>query len=103
MELDHQQDNGDVQVDVTLNELSSRYEGRLGDQVVAEIDFSIRGTTMIITHTGTRPALRGRGIAAQLTAFALSDARDRGMSVRPVCPYTADYIAQHPEYSDLLA
>lgn len=103
MELHHQPDHGDLQLTITRNELSSRYEGRVGDQMVAEIDFSMQDTTITITHTGTQPAWRGHGIAARMTEFALADIRDRGLTVQPVCPYTADYIEQHPQHVDLLS
>ena len=102
MGLEHQPDDGHVQLAISRNDSSSRYEGRVGDEMVGEVDFSMRDSTMIITHTGTRPAWRGRGIAGQLNGFVLADIRDRGLSVQPVCPYTADYIAQHPQYADLV-
>jgi uncharacterized protein len=100
--LDHHTDGGSLPLDITFDEAGWRYEGRLDGKLVAEIDVSIRDDVMIIAHTGTKPAWRGRGIAAQLTAFALSDIRDRGFRVRPDCPYTADYLDRHPEYDDLV-
>jgi len=87
---------------VTRNDERSRFEGHVGDELVGVIDFSVRGQLMIITHTGTEPAWRGRGIAARLTTAALHDARAQGRSVNPVCPYTGHFIAQHREYADLL-
>jgi len=89
-------------VTITLDEAASRYEGRLGEEMVGEVDVVIRETTMIITHTGTAPAWRGRGVAGQLNEHVLTEARARGLSVRPDCPYTAGYIARHPEFADLV-
>ena len=88
---------------IGLNDTASRFEGRIGDELVGVVDFVLRDTAMVITHTGTEPAWRGRGIAAELTRFALGDARTQGRRVTPVCPYTASYIADHAEYHDLLA
>jgi len=45
---------------------------------------------MVITHTYSPPAARGRGLAAQLTGGAMSVARRRGWCVRPTCPYVRD-------------
>lgn len=90
-------------LDVTRDDASSRYEGRLDGRVVGVIDFTLGDGTVVITHTGTLPEYRGRGIAGRLTAEALDDIRERGQRVRPVCPYTASYLDQHPEYADLRA
>ena len=55
------------------------------------------------THTVVPLALEGHGIAGRLARAALDYARDRGLSVVPLCPYVADYIGKHPEYEDLVA
>ena len=56
-----------------------------------------------LDHTFVPVALRGRGIASQLTAHALAFARAGGYRVVPSCPFVAAYIRRHPEYRDLLA
>lgn len=53
-------------------------------------------------HTFVPPALRGRGIASRLTAFALRHALDHGLTVRPTCPFVAAFIRKNPEYSAVL-
>lgn len=88
---------------VTRNDERSRFEGHVGDELVGVVNFSLREQLMIITHTGTEPAWRGRGLAARLTAAALDDVRAQGMTVEPVCPYTAKFIGDHPEYAELVA
>jgi predicted GNAT family acetyltransferase len=88
---------------IGLNHTASRFEGRVGDELVGVVEFVLRDTVMVVTHTGTEPAWRGRGIAAELTRFALDDARTQGRRVTSICPYTASYIADRAEYHDLLA
>lgn len=66
------------------------------------LDYQLADGTMTLTHTRVPPSLRGRGIAGELTRFALEAAREKGWKVEPVCPYAASYVTQHPEYSDLL-
>ena len=34
---------------------------------------------------------------------ALDDAREKGLSVIPTCPYAENWISEHPDYQDLLA
>lgn len=67
------------------------------------IDYRLRNGVMTITHTGVPQAIGGRGIAAELTRFALETARAEGWKVVPVCSYAAAYIRRHPEFGDLLA
>lgn len=56
---------------------------------------------VIITHTETPPALRGRGIAAILIEGALNRIRAEGVKVIAGCSYVVDYLGKHPEFSDL--
>jgi uncharacterized protein len=59
------------------------------------------GGILELDHTYVPHALRGGGIASQLTAHALGFARDRGARVLPSCPFVAAYIERHPEYREL--
>ena len=90
-------------VQVTRDDTATRYEGRIGDALVGVADFYLRGSTVVITHTGTEPEWRGQGVAGELTRQALDDIRAGGRRVQPVCPYTAHFIDEHPDYADLLA
>lgn len=92
----------DDSLDLSRDDAASRYVGRLAGQHVSQIDFRLHGSSMIITHTRTDPAYRGQGLAAQITRYALDDARARGLTVVPQCPYTASYVEEHPEYADLV-
>ena len=58
--------------------------------------------TVIITHTETPRALRGRGIASELVQGALELIRADGSKVVAGCGFVADYLRQHPEFSDLV-
>jgi uncharacterized protein len=54
-------------------------------------------------HTFVPPELRGRGLASELTEFALRYALDRNLKVVPTCPFIAAFIDRHPEFEPLLA
>lgn len=73
------------------------------DGSLSILDYDLSGSLMTITHTGVPSALRGHGVAAGLTHFALDIARREGWRVRPLCSYADAYIQAHPEYQDLLA
>jgi len=57
--------------------------------------------TVIITHTETPRALRGRGIASELVQGALELIRADGNKVVAGCGFVVDYLRKHPEFSDL--
>jgi hypothetical protein len=42
-------------------------------------------------------------VGGALASWALDDARVRGLSITPFCPFVASYIRHHPEYADLVA
>jgi predicted GNAT family acetyltransferase len=66
----------------------------------AELDYTLAGGVMTITHTQVPLAIGGRGIAAQLMEAALGAARAGGWSVNPACSYAKSYLAKHPQAAD---
>ena len=95
----------DIAIDdlnVEHNEEARRFEIRYGDDM-ARLEYRLGGSTIVYTHTVVPPALEGHGIAGRLAKEALDYARDRDLSVVPLCPYVAGYIRKHPEYGDLVA
>ena len=87
--------------DVVDNVAMSRYEVVIGGRAVSFADYSVSGDTVVLPHTVTDPAFRGRGLAAIVVKRALDDARAANRHVDPQCWYAAEFIAQHPEYRDL--
>jgi predicted GNAT family acetyltransferase len=53
-------------------------------------------------HSEIDPAYEHHGLGHQLARFVLDAARAHGESVRPQCPFIAEYIRDHPEYADLV-
>jgi uncharacterized protein len=63
----------------------------------------LEGRILDFDHTFVPVALRGGGIASQLTAHALEYAREHGHKIVPSCPFVAAYVDRHPANRDLLA
>lgn len=59
--------------------------------------------TLEYDHTYVPPELRGGGLGGRLVREALEYAKKNGFSVKPTCPFVADFIDRHPEYRDLEA
>jgi len=84
------------------NKAQSRFELDVGD-AVAFANYRHAPLTVIITHTETPRALRGRGIASELVKGSLELVRTDGLKVVAGCAFVADYLRKHPEFSDLVA
>lgn len=84
------------------NKALSRFEIDVNG-VTAFANYQLGDGVITISHTETPVAARGQGIASKLVAGALDIARARGLKVIPRCPFVRDYVAKHPEVSDLLA
>ena len=68
---------------------------------VAFANYRLAPGSVIITHTETPPALRGRGIASKLVQGALEMIRADGLKVVAGCGFVVDYLQKHPEFADL--
>jgi predicted GNAT family acetyltransferase len=91
----------DDSITVEDNEAAQRYEVRLGD-ARALLQYERKGDRIVFLHTEVPAALEGRGIGSALARGALDDARARGLSVVPLCPFVRAYIQRHPEYLPLV-
>jgi predicted GNAT family acetyltransferase len=60
-------------------------------------------TTLDYYHTFVPPALRGRGIASELTDHALRYAMQHRLRIVPSCPFVARHLDRHPELRSVLA
>jgi uncharacterized protein len=69
---------------------------------MAVANYRLSPGKVIITHTETPPALRGRGIASELVQGALERIRAEGLKVVAGCGFVVDYLDKHPEYSDMI-
>ena len=72
-----------------------------GERAVAA--YQLEDDTIVFTHTFVPPAIEGRGVGSKLIRGALDQSRDRGLKVIPQCSFVRAWIANHPEYRDLLA
>jgi hypothetical protein len=83
------------------NPAQSRFELDV-DGGVAFANYRLTPSAVIITHTETPIALRGRGIASQLVEGALALIRADGHKVVAGCGFVVDYLRKHPEYADMV-
>ncbi|MFT4124441.1 MAG: GNAT family N-acetyltransferase [Microbacteriaceae bacterium] len=81
-----------------------RYALLEGGAVVSVLDYALREDAISFTHTFTNPRHRGRGLAAELVAFAVDDVEaTSSRRVVPMCWYVAQWFEAHPERAQLLS
>jgi predicted GNAT family acetyltransferase len=73
---------------------------RNGD--VAYLDYSLAGDTLVLSHTEIPEKLRHMGLSSALAKTAFDWAREHNLKVDIVCPTVQQYVAKHPEYSELV-
>jgi len=88
--------------EITDNPEEQRYEIRVDGALGGYAQYRTTPGQIAFLHTETDPAMHGRGLASQLIAHALEDARSRQLAVVPLCPFVAAYIRAHREHLDLV-
>jgi predicted GNAT family acetyltransferase len=90
-------------IDLTRDERGRRYLAAVDGQVIGEAEFLLTPDLIVFTHTMIDPSFDGQGIGSALVRWALDDARSRGYSVLPTCPFVRGYLDRHAEeYADLV-
>ena len=79
-----------------------RYEIAVDEEPAGFVAYRESDSTRTFTHTRVDPRFEGQGLGSILVQQALDDVRSRGMSVVPLCPFTAAWIRRHPAYADLV-
>ncbi|WP_250008929.1 GNAT family N-acetyltransferase [Actinoplanes sp. M2I2] len=89
-------------VDVRDNPAEKRFELRIGDDVAGFAAYRVRDGITVVTHSEINRRFRGQGLGSVLAGQTLDQLRARGARVYPACPFFAKYVAEHPEYDDII-
>ncbi|WP_315756638.1 MULTISPECIES: GNAT family N-acetyltransferase [unclassified Bradyrhizobium] len=84
------------------NKAQSRFELDV-EGSIAFANYRATPQAVVITHTETPAALRGRGIGSELVKGALELIRAESRKVIAGCSFVADYLRDHPENRDIMA
>lgn len=90
--------------EVLFNASAERYEIRVGDELAGytEAHPTADAHVILFPHTKISEAYEGQGLASKLVQGALDDVRERGLRIKPTCPYVLGWLPKHPEYQDLV-
>jgi predicted GNAT family acetyltransferase len=90
------------QVTIADDPTGQRYVLHIDGTQAGFLSYRLTDGPLALLHAEVDPALERRGLGSALVGFVLDDARRRGLAVLPHCPFVRYYIAQHPEYRDLV-
>jgi predicted GNAT family acetyltransferase len=89
--------------EIRNNQEQCRYELVIDGGVVGIAEYRVVGEVVVFPHTEIERARRGQGLGAQLVQYALDDVRASKRRAKAECWYVAEFIAEHPEYADLVS
>jgi predicted GNAT family acetyltransferase len=96
--------DGIVTIAVTDAPEKNRFEARDDDGTLAGvITYQVTGNVIAYTHTKVEPDFEGAGAGSALARAAMDDARAKGRTVVPICPFVSGWLEKHPEYEALVA
>jgi predicted GNAT family acetyltransferase len=85
----------------TLRDTGERYEMD-EDGLTSYADYRKSGDRLYIDYVFSPVALRGTGASGRLMAALAADARDKGLSITPICGYAAAWLRRSHEFRDLV-
>lgn len=83
--------------EVRNNADKSRFEIVVDDQIAGIVDYKLGTDVISLTHTEVDDNFSGQGLGKAIAIGALEQARERGLSVRPVCPLVLKIIKEDTE------
>ena len=89
-------------IELADNPEENRYELRVDGDLGGRLLYRLRPGLVALNHTEIDDRFEGQGLGSRLIAFALDDARARGLAVLPFCPFVNAYVQRHREYVDLV-
>jgi predicted GNAT family acetyltransferase len=73
-----------------------------GREKIGEMVIGINGSDLTVYHTEISPKEEGKGLAKKLLEEMVAYARQKKLSVIPMCPYVHAQFKRHPDqYADI--
>ena len=84
------------------NPSESRFELTVDGERAGLAAYRVRDGVTVVTHSEVNRRFRGQGLGNVLAQGTLDGLRAQGARVYPACPFFAKYVAEHPEYDDII-
>ena len=76
---------------------------RLDGRAVGFAAYNQTHDGVLLPHAEVQPDLNGQGIGSALAKGRSTTSGAKAMQAIPLCPFIVYYVAEHPEYQDLVA
>ncbi|MET8355129.1 MULTISPECIES: GNAT family N-acetyltransferase [unclassified Micromonospora] len=90
------------ELDVINDAEHGRWIATLGAEAIAELPYRFVGGRVVLLTTWVDPAYRNHRVATELVSRVLDEIRESGKKITIICPVVGEFIARHPEYTDLI-
>ena len=81
-----------------------RFEARTEDgELAGVLTYQLTGPIIAYTHTKVEPDFERHGVGSALARAVMEDAKGRGRTVVPICPFLSGWLAEHHDYDKMLA
>lgn len=91
----------DSELDIRIVHVPGKYRYELldGDHLIGTAGYLPDSEDLVwdFNSTHVNSEFGGRGLAAQLVNFALTDAKSSGHEIKATCSYVVTYLRKHPE------
>lgn len=93
----------EIEIKNTESETKGSYYVEQDGKKVAEMTYSKAGTDrIIIDHTEVDETMKGTGLGKQMVERAVSDAREKKISIIPLCVFAKSVFERNEELRDVL-
>jgi predicted GNAT family acetyltransferase len=96
----------DEPVTFTVTELPERQRFEARDEagtLAGVVTYQMTLPIIVYTHTEVVPEFEGQGAGSALARAVMEDAKARGRTVVPMCPFLAEWLERHHEYDTIVA
>jgi uncharacterized protein len=95
--------HGWVAISVTEVPDKERFEARdESGELAGFMTYQLTGNIIAYTHTEVLPQFEGKGVGSEIIRSVMDDARARGRTVVPICPFLLKWLERHQEYEDIV-
>jgi len=96
--------NHEVEFTVTDAPERERFEARdESGEVAGVVTYQLSGNIIVYTHTEVDAAYEGQGVGSKLARAVMEDAKAKGRTVVPMCPFLSEWLFKHHEYDAIVA
>jgi uncharacterized protein len=90
-------------VQLEVNDRKGFFHIDIDGKTEAKMTFVFAGPNkIIIDHTEVNDGHNGKGFGKKMVAKAVEYAREKGITIVPLCPFVKKVFDKTPEYSDVL-